>query len=143
MSSISFLNADIGFNLPQKLITKRWINSVISSENKVKGDICFIFCSDNYLLKKNHQFLNHDTFTDIITFDYTEDNRGMISGDIFISIDRVKENSDNLNIPFENELHRVMIHGILHLMGYKDKTKAQKSLMRMKEDICLSLQTNN
>ncbi len=143
MSAISFFNEDIDFVLTQKGVIKKWISDVISLEGKTKGNISFIFCNDEYLSKINIEYLKHDTFTDIITFDYTEDNYGKISGDIFISIERVKENAEKLNISFINELHRVMIHGILHLMGYKDKTKANKIQMRLKEDKCLSLQKNN
>ena len=143
MPSISFFCEDIDFILNRKLAIKQWISDVISLENKIKGNISFIFCNDEYLSKINIQYLKHDTLTDIITFDYTDDNHGKISGDIFISIDRVKENSEKLNILFLNELHRVMIHGVLHLMGYKDKTKDSKILMRQKEDKCLSLQKNN
>lgn len=140
MPNISFFNEGIDFNLKQKLFLKKWISSVITLEDKKKGDISFIFCNDEYLSKINIQYLNHDTLTDIITFDYSEDNKGKISGDIFISIDRVKENAEKLEVPFVNELHRVIIHGVLHLLGYKDKTKALKALMHQKEDICLSLQ---
>ncbi len=140
MANISFFNEGIDFKLNQKLLLKDWIYTVITNENKIKGSINFIFCNDSYLSKINKQFLNHDTYTDIITFDYTTDYKGKISGDIFISIDRVAENAEKLNISFTNELHRVMIHGVLHLLGYKDKTKSQKTLMRQKEDNCLSLQ---
>jgi len=101
------------------------------------GFLNFIFCSDNYLLKINVEHLNHDTYTDIITFDYSKEDR--ISGDIFISIDRVEENAKSHKTSFENELHRVIIHGVLHLLGYGDKEPGQKAEMRQKEDFCLSL----
>jgi rRNA maturation RNase YbeY len=140
MPKITFFTEEISFNLPRKLILKKWITNVISSENKQKGDINFIFCNDSFLSQLNLQYLKHNTLTDIITFDYSQDNKGLISGDIFISIDRVKENAAELKLSFSEELQRVMIHGILHLLGYKDKTTAEKNLMRQKEDISLSLQ---
>lgn len=141
MSNITFFNEEIVFILKNKQVLKDWISQVISAEKRKKGEISFIFCNDEYLSKINIQYLNHDTLTDIITFDNTEDYQGKISGDIFISIERVKENAEKLNISFVNELNRVMIHGVLHLLGYKDKTKAEKAQMRQKEDYCLSLQT--
>jgi len=140
MAKITFFTEEISFNLPQKLFLKKWIAEVISLENKKKGDISYIFCNDSYLSKINLEYLKHDTLTDIITFDYTKDNKGSISGDIFISIERVEENAKVLKIPFTEELHRVMIHGVLHLLGYKDKTTALKAIMRQKEDNSLSLQ---
>lgn len=140
MAGITFFNEEIEFNLKGKQVLKDWISLVIESEGKKKGDISFIFCDDTYLSEINVQYLKHHTLTDIITFDYTADNKGRISGDIFISIERVKENAESLKIPFVNELHRVIIHGVLHLLGYKDKNKVDKALMRQKEDYCLSLQ---
>ena len=116
--------------------TNEWIEKIIQSEKKEAGDISFIFCSDHYLLGINKEFLNHDYFTDVITFDYVEGDK--ISGDIFISIDRVKENAETFNVTFKNELNRVMIHGILHLLGYKDKSVQEKQLMTHKEDEYLS-----
>ncbi len=142
MAGITFFNEEIEFRLKGKQALKDWINIVIEKEGKKKGDISFIFCNDNYLSQINVQYLKHHTLTDIITFDYTSDNKGKVSGDIFISVERVKENAENLKIPFVNELHRVIIHGVLHLLGYKDKSKADKALMRQKEDNCLSLQNN-
>ncbi|MFZ4412103.1 MAG: rRNA maturation RNase YbeY [Bacteroidales bacterium] len=140
MAKITFFSEEISFNLTRKLFLKKWITEVIALENKQKGEINYIFCTDSYLSQINLEYLKHDTLTDIITFDYTKDHNGLISGDIFISIDRVKENAKLLQLPFSEELHRVMIHGILHLIGYKDKTKALKAIMRQKEDISLSLQ---
>ena len=116
--------------------TNEWIEKIIQSEKKEAGDISFIFCSDHYLLGINKEFLNHDYFTDVITFDYVEGDK--ISGDIFISIDRVKENAETFNVTYKNELNRVMIHGILHLLGYKDKSVQEKQLMTQKEDEYLS-----
>jgi len=140
MAKINFFNEEISFNLSQKLFLKKWIAEVITLENKKKGAINFIFCSDDYLSQINLEYLNHDTLTDIITFDYTKDNKGLISGDIFVSVERVRENAKLFDMPFTRELHRVMIHGVLHLLGYKDKTKALQSIMRQKEDNSLSLQ---
>jgi len=140
MPAISFFTEEIPFKLPQKRQLKQWIATVIASENKKTGDISYIFCNDAYLIQLNKQYLQHDTLTDIITFDYTADMDGLISGDIFISIERVKENAAGLKLSFMEELQRVMIHGVLHLMGYKDKTKAEKLQMRQKEDYSLSLQ---
>ena len=115
---------------------KKWLNQVIFNENKLLGDITYIFCNDDYLLKKNIQFLNHNTLTDVITFDYCKGNS--VSGDIFISIERVKENSENFKVDFLSELNRVLVHGLLHLLGYKDKTESEANLMRKKENYYLS-----
>ena len=109
-----------------------WISLVITSESYVLGEINYIFCNDDYLHKINLEYLNHDTLTDIITFDNTEDN--VINSDIFISTERVADNANDFNVSFQDELLRVMIHGILHLCGYKDKTDIEASLMRSKED---------
>ena len=125
-------NAETSFTLKNQKKLVKWISDVISSEGFQVGEINYIFCNDSYLNKINQEFLNHDTFTDIISFDYKLGKE--IGGDIFISIERVLENAEKFNEVFENELHRVMIHGILHFMGYKDKTKKEKTLMRTKED---------
>jgi probable rRNA maturation factor len=114
-----------------------WISKVCSIENHELGDISYIFCSDKYLLEMNRTHLDHDYYTDIITFDYTDNQ--IVSGDLFISIDRVRENASDYNVSFEHELHRVMIHGVLHLCGYKDKTDDEEKLMRSKENDALSL----
>ena len=114
-----------------------WLKKVIATENKKLGEIVFVFCTDSYLLEKNIQFLNHDTLTDVITFDYCEGDQ--ISGDILISIDRVQENSEIFEVAFLGELDRVMVHGLLHLLEYKDKTKQDAKLMRSKEDFYLSI----
>lgn len=145
---INFQNEDIKFRLKNKTILKQWIGAVISGKKRKTGAITFIFCSDDYLIKLNKQYLNHNTFTDIITFDYSAEDtkkfplskgdRG-ISGDIFISIERVKENSAKYSRSFENELHRVIIHGILHLLGYTDKSNIAKKEMTKQEDICLKI----
>jgi probable rRNA maturation factor len=135
---ITFFSEDVSFKLSSPNKVRRWIKEVIFLEKHTLLEISYIFCSDDYLHNMNVQYLNHDTLTDIITFDNSED-EDQIEGDIFISVDRVKENATQLNLPFETELHRVMIHGILHLCGYKDKTSADNDLMRKKEDACLSL----
>ncbi len=115
----------------ENLYTK-WLLEVIGSENRVLGDIAYVFCDDAYLLKVNQEYLNHDTYTDIITFDYTDGNT--IAGDIFISIERVKENAREFKVDFYEELRRVMAHGILHLSGYGDKSDEEAMLMRVKEE---------
>ena len=125
-------NSETSFTLKNQKKLVEWISDVVSSEGFQVGEINYIFCDDVYLHKINQEFLNHDTFTDIISFDYTLGKE--VGGDIFISIERVLENAEKFNEVFENELHRVMIHGILHFMGYKDKTKKEKTLMRTKED---------
>lgn len=121
---------------PSKI--KNWLKEVIYAEGFTSGDLNFIFCSDEVLFQMNQQYLNHDTLTDIITFD-TSENEGELSGDIFISVDRVKENAEKFGTGFRDELHRVMAHGVLHLSGYGDKTPKQKKVMREKEAACLSL----
>ena len=133
--SINFYFEDVEelqFDLPK---TTNWINKTISNEKKKTGEISFVFCGDDYLLDINRQYLDHDYYTDIITFDYVEN--GLISGDIFISIDRVKENAMKYDVSLLNELNRIMIHGVLHLVGYKDKAKEEKELMTSKEDYYL------
>lgn len=133
---INFHFEDISsFSLSNYL--KKWILSTIHSENHQLASLNYIFCSDKYLLQLNKDYLQHDTFTDIITFDYTE--AKVISSDIFISVDRIKENATDLSTPFIDELERVCIHGILHLCGYKDKSQQESELMREKEDFYLNL----
>jgi|TARA_E500000318_G_scaffold18137_1_gene18752 rRNA maturation RNase YbeY len=109
-----------------------WINRIIVSEGFSAGQIDYIFCSDDYLLELNKEYLNHDTFTDIITFDYRDGNT--ISGDIFISTDRVEDNAKKYDVAFSNELRRVMSHGVLHLAGFGDKSNEEKRIMREKEE---------
>ena len=138
MPAISFFSEDIDFSLPKPRKTTAWLKEVIAIERGTLKGLNFIFCSDAYLHSLNEQYLNHTTLTDIITFDNSE-TEGEIEGDIFISIDRVQENAHKFQVSFENELHRVLVHGVLHLLGYSDKTKAEKSVMRQKEDIHLSL----
>jgi len=128
---ISF-NYETDFEIPNEEQYENWISQVIESEDKTEGEINYIFCDDAYLLEKNIEFLNHDTLTDIISFDYTMGN--LISGDIFISVERVKDNAVDFNVSFEEELRRVMAHGVLHYCGYKDKSEADEQLMRSKEE---------
>jgi probable rRNA maturation factor len=134
---IHFFSEDLVFTLKQKTRVREWIKSTITDEGYTLAELNFIFCSDPYLLTINQQYLNHDTFTDIITFDNSEVDKQIV-GDIFISVDRVRENAAGFKVAFEDELHRVIIHGTLHLLGYPDKTKAEKELMTRKEDEYLS-----
>lgn len=133
---ISF-NYEIDFELENSEEVKSWISKVILEENCNEGDINYIFCSDEYLHKINLEFLNHDTLTDIISFDYSVGKE--LRGDIYISVDRVTENASDYGTKFNDELDRVIIHGVLHYCGYKDKTKDEECLMRSKEDYYLSI----
>jgi rRNA maturation RNase YbeY len=128
---ISF-NYETDFLLDGEIQFSDWISRVILSENKKEGDINYIFCDDDYILEINKQYLDHDYYTDIISFDYSVGNE--LNGDIFVSIDRVKENATDFNATFDEELKRVIIHGILHYCGYKDKSDEDEALMRSKED---------
>lgn len=130
--STKFFTEEIKFQLKERIRIKNWINETIIGENSNPGIINFIFTSDKYLLEINKQYLSHNYFTDIITFNYCEQN--IINGDIYISITTVKNNSKHFNVTFTEELHRVMIHGILHLLGYEDKTDEEKTKMREKEN---------
>ena len=138
MGTITFNTHNIKFNLRDKLYLKTFLSRVFAEEAVAFKSVSYIFCSDEFLLKLNKEYLNHDTYTDIITFTLSNSPLDIVS-EIYISIERVKENAERLKVPFENELNRVMIHGILHLCGYEDKTKEQKSVMRQKEDHYLSL----
>jgi rRNA maturation RNase YbeY len=135
--SIQFFCEDVGLPKISKRKTANWIRGVIASEGKRVGDISFIFCSDEYLLDVNRKYLDHDYYTDIITFDYVEG--AVVNGDIFISVDRVAENAKEFNASFEAELHRIIVHGVLHLLGYKDKSKKEKLLMTEKEDFYINV----
>jgi rRNA maturation RNase YbeY len=130
-------NYETDFTLDNEEAIADWLTNVITSENKKEGEINYIFCDDEYLHKINLEYLNHDTLTDIISFDYTMGNE--ISGDIFVSIERVKDNAKDFNVVFEEELKRVLVHGILHYCGYKDKGEAEELLMRSKEDEKIAL----
>jgi probable rRNA maturation factor len=133
---ISFFTEDVDYNLKDKLKIKRWIQQTVTSESKKTGDINIIFCSDEYLLEVNKQYLNHDYYTDIITFNYNTDK---VNGDLFISLDRVADNANQNNVPRETELLRVIIHGVLHLLGYNDKTPKEEKIIRAKEDDCIKI----
>ena len=134
---IRYFNEDIKFVLKQKLLNNRWLKTVAGSEMRRIGDINIIFCSDNYILGVNMKYLEHDYFTDIITFDYCE--KDILSGDLFISIDSVRENASFYGTDFEDELNRVMVHGILHLIGYDDHSENDIAQMRAKENYYLQL----
>lgn len=128
---ISF-NYETEFELSNEALFSQWISSVILSEEKSEGEISYVFCNDDYLHKINLEYLDHDTLTDIISFDYSEGN--FLHGDIFISVERVADNALDFGVSFEEELKRVMIHGILHYCGYKDKSEDDERFMRKKED---------
>jgi probable rRNA maturation factor len=138
MARIHFFIEDVTFKLPHPIKVSRWIQSVIKTEGFTLDNLNYVFCSDEYLREMNIQYLKHKTLTDIITFS-TSERPGTIEGDIFISIERVKENAGKFNQEFIDELHRVMVHGVLHLVGFKDKAATDKKLMRRKEDAYLSL----
>jgi len=130
-------NFETDFKLGNDTLLNEWISNVITSEGFEVGEVHYIFCDDEFLHKLNVEFLNHDTLTDVISFDYRMGNQ--INGEIFISVERVQDNAKDFNNCFEEELHRVMIHGILHFCGYKDKTDEEEALMRNKENEALSL----
>jgi rRNA maturation RNase YbeY len=133
---ISFYDEKVSFSLTgKKQFAKKQIKTLLEMENKDTGNLCFIFCTDNFLLDINKKYLEHDYYTDIITFDYTVDNT--VSGDIFISVERVEENAREFGVSFNHELSRVIYHGVLHLCGYKDKSEEEKRTMRGKEDFYL------
>ena len=134
---VRYFSEDIKFEFKDKLSNNRWLRFVASSEVKKLGGINIIFCSDNYILDVNMKYLQHDYFTDIITFDYCEGD--VLNGDLFISIDSVRENSVFYGTQFTDELLRVIVHGILHLIGYDDHSEEEIKLMRSKEDYYLSL----
>jgi rRNA maturation RNase YbeY len=134
---ISYYTEDTPFVFKGKLLNNKWLKLVAESEIRRIGDISIIFCSDNYILNVNQEYLQHDYFTDIITFDYCEGDR--LLGDLFISVDTVKENALEYGTEFQEELHRVIVHGILHLIGYDDHTPEDIEVMRKKENYYLSL----
>ncbi len=137
---ISFTTVETNFVFKNKSQVRNWIKSLLDSESKRAGEITYVFCSDAYLAQMNEKYLKHHTLTDIITFDYSI--KGILSGDICISIDRVRENSEVFKTTFSGELGRVMAHGVLHLSGYKDKTPDDKKVMRAKEDFYLTSYPN-
>ncbi len=134
---VSYFTEDTKFAFKEKRLTNRWLKLVAESEIRRLGDISIIFCSDNYILDVNMKYLQHDYFTDIITFDYCE--KDILSGDLFISIDSVRENALFYGTEFENELNRVMVHGLLHLIGYDDHTEEDIAVMRQKENYYLEM----
>ncbi|MDP3352295.1 MAG: rRNA maturation RNase YbeY [Flavobacteriaceae bacterium] len=134
-------NFETDFVLDSPESYQKWIETIINDYNFEVGDISYIFCDDEYLLQINQQYLNHDDLTDIISFDYTEGKS--ISGDIFISIERVKENANQYKVDFQQELLRVMCHGILHFLGFKDKIEEDRLEMRKNEEICIKKHISN
>ena len=141
---INFIAEKTKFNIKNKRLLKIWISNTIAKKNRKIAEVTIVFCDDNYLLSLNKQYLNHDTYTDIITFDYYKgDKEKPVCGDVFISIERVKENASKYSKTFENELHRVIIHGILHLLGYTDKSIASKKEMTKQENACLRILEKN
>ena len=142
MESIHFFSEQTKFNLKLKTQIRHWIRSVIHQYKKRITNLNFIFTSDEYLIEINQKYLNHNTYTDIVTFDQSTINN-RLEADIYISIDRVQANAKQLEVPFDDELHRVLIHGVLHLLGYKDKTLADKEEMRKRENHFLALRLNS
>jgi len=142
MPAIQFFEEDISYKLKNKALVRQWIKDTITAEGFKLKELTYVFCSDAYLLPMNQQYLDHDTFTDIITFDNSEV-EGDIVGDIFISVERVRENAAKFKISETDELHRVIIHGALHLLGYTDKTVVTKQKMTQKEDEYLAKRTFN
>lgn len=137
MATIKFYSEKIRFKLPNPRKTTNWLKNVCLQENHKLDSLTYIFCSDEYLRVLNKQFLNHSTYTDILSFDYSDSRK--ILGEIYISIPTVRENAKNFQQSFNIELRRVIIHGLLHFMGYNDKNSTQKAQMRRKEEACLSL----
>lgn len=137
---IEFVVEDVDFELKDAADLTEWIERVAEVHEHEIVQLTYIFCSDEYLHKVNVEYLDHDTYTDVITFDNADD-ADIIEGDVFISVDRIKENAETHGVTFRDELHRVMIHGVLHLLGYKDKDLLSQTAMRKKEDDCLSLRT--
>jgi len=138
--AIFYETEGVSFPKIKRRETTRWIKQVIEHFHKKLGSITYIFCSDEEILRINQSYLNHDYYTDIITFDYSEGDK--ISGDLFISLETVKTNSEKYKTNYIEELHRVMIHGILHLCGYEDNTPKEKKVMRLKEDEALKMIKN-
>lgn len=134
---IRYFTENLNFKYKNRRLNNSWLNSVIRAEDKVPGDINIIFCSDDYILDVNKKFLSHDYYTDIITFDYCQ--ADIVSGDLFISIDSVRDNAKHFNVEFDEELHRVIVHGVLHLIGYDDHCDEDIVQMRSKENHYLQL----
>lgn len=138
MAAIQFFNEDVDFLLKEKTLLRRWLGQLATQRGFKVRALNYIFCSDEHLLQVNRQYLEHDYYTDIITFDQSEE-EGIIEGDLFISIDRVTDHGQTLGTGFLNELHRVMAHGLLHLCGLGDKTEAEATAMRQAEEAALQL----
>jgi len=138
MAEIHFFSEGISFKVPFPRKTTTWLQKIAKSEKRKIDSLTYIFCSEEYLLSLNKKYLRHSTYTDIISFDFSE-RGGSIQGEIYISIPRVKENATTFSQPFEQELKRVISHGLLHFIGYRDKSKEEKVQMRLKEEACLSL----
>ncbi len=136
--AVNFFAEEVPFSLKKKRKRKIWLKQLAEFENHKISELNYIFCSDEYLLSLNMEYLDHDTYTDIITFDNSE-GKGIIEGDVFVSIERVKENSTTLHVEEEKELSRVISHGLFHLLGYKDKTKEEATQMRSKEEFAINL----
>lgn len=136
--AINFFQEETPFQLDKRLLRKKWLKSIAETEKFKIIDLNYIFCNDEYLYRINVEYLDHKTYTDIITFDNSEEEK-QIEGDIFISIDRVRENSVSLQVPIQDELSRVISHGLFHLMGYKDKNKEEAEMMRSKEEFAIKL----
>jgi rRNA maturation RNase YbeY len=134
--AVVFHISEVDFSLANRRVLKAWLRQVAKTENKKVGDIACIFCCNEYLLSLNKTYLGHDYYTDVITFDYS--NGDVISGDIFISLDAVRDNAAKYKVAFQNELYRVMAHGVLHLCAYRDATAAERKVMRAKENAALS-----
>lgn len=134
---ITFVEEGVNAKLTERRLIKQWIRQVADSYGFKLGDLCYIFCNDDQILETNKQYLQHDYYTDIITFDYVED--GILSGDMFISVDTVKSNSELFKVSYKDELHRVVIHGVLHLCGLKDKAPDDEKKMRAAEEKALSM----
>lgn len=139
--AINFFSEAVKFNLPEKLRRKKWLKQLAETEKFKIGELNYIFCSDEYLYDINVEYLDHDTYTDIITFDNSEEEK-QLEGDIFISIDRVRENATKHGQEETSELSRVISHGLFHLMGYKDKSKEQSAAMRFQEELAIKLYEN-
>ena len=142
MVVINFFSEKIRFKLTNPKKTISWIKSIVKEEGATLNSLNYIFCSDEFLREINIRYLNHKTYTDVITFNYSH-SEDEIDGEIYISIERVRENAESFENDFKNELHRVVLHGVLHLIGFNDKTKREKSVMREKEDSYLSLLNNS
>ncbi len=137
MNSISFHNEGVNTKTPSKRLLKAWIKEFVSNHGKKVGELAFVFCSDEKILEVNRNFLQHDYYTDIITFDYCENE--IVSGDIFISVERVSENAIFHKVEYKHELLRVLAHGVLHLIGFQDKSPKKKKEMTLNEDLCIQL----